>query len=99
MEINLNRGLPGMPMLPPQLGNLLLLLGGGSMFLGLVLGSAALIRPLTLPPSLVVQQVLPALAFSVLLIPLALTGQRVNRWEGALLLTGYIGFITWLLAG
>jgi cation:H+ antiporter len=73
---------------------------GSNVFnLGLVLGSAALIRPLALPPALVVQQVLPALAFSVLLIPLALTNQRVERWEGAVLLTAYIGFIVWLLTG
>ncbi|MDX1579186.1 MAG: sodium:calcium antiporter, partial [Gemmatimonadota bacterium] len=73
---------------------------GSNVFnLGLVLGTAALIRPLALSPTLVVQQVLPALAFSVLLIPLALTNQRVDRWEGALLLTGYIGFVTWLLTG
>jgi hypothetical protein len=34
MDINLNRG---MPQLPPQLPNLLLCLGGGAMFLGLML--------------------------------------------------------------
>ncbi|MCG8469314.1 MAG: calcium/sodium antiporter [Gemmatimonadetes bacterium] len=71
---------------------------GSNVFnLGLVLGTAALLRPLELPPSIVVQYVLPALAFSVLLIPLALTGQRVNRWEGGLLLALYIGFVSWLL--
>jgi len=73
---------------------------GSNVFnLGLVLGTASMIRPLQLPPSLVVQQVLPALAFSVLLIPLSLTNQRIDRWEGVLLLTLYAGFVTWLLAG
>ncbi|MBL8728654.1 MAG: hypothetical protein JNM25_09510 [Planctomycetes bacterium] len=37
MEINLNRGMPGMPPLPNQLPTLLLLLGGGAIFLGLLL--------------------------------------------------------------
>ncbi|HEX5053580.1 MAG TPA: hypothetical protein VFZ65_17510 [Planctomycetota bacterium] len=37
MEINLNRGMPGMPPLPTQLPNLLLLLGGGSICFGLLL--------------------------------------------------------------
>lgn len=38
MDIHLNRGLPGgMPMLPPQLPTLLLVLGGGALFLGLLL--------------------------------------------------------------
>lgn len=71
---------------------------GSNVFnLGLVLGTAALLAPLQMSPALVVKQVLPALAFSVLLIPLALTQERVDRWEAALLLTGYIGFIVWIL--
>ncbi len=37
MEINLNRGMPGMPQLPTQLPNLLLLLGGGAVLFGLLL--------------------------------------------------------------
>jgi cation:H+ antiporter len=69
---------------------------GSNVFnLGLVLGTAALLRPLELPPELVVRQVLPALAFSILLIPLALTRQRVTRLEGLLLLVGYLGFFIW----
>jgi cation:H+ antiporter len=71
---------------------------GSNVFnLGLVLGTAAVLKPLELPPELVVRQVLPALAFSVLLIPLALTRQRVGRWEGLLLLTGYAGFLVWTI--
>lgn len=71
---------------------------GSNVFnLGLVLGTAAVLKPLELPPQLVVRQVLPALAFSVLLIPLALTRQRVGRWEGMLLLAGYAAFIIWTL--
>ncbi len=71
---------------------------GSNVFnLGLVLGTAALLRPLELPPELVVRQVLPALAFCVLLIPLALTRQRVGRWEGLLLLAGYAGFLVWTI--
>ncbi len=71
---------------------------GSNVFnLGLVLGTAALLRPLDLPPSLVVSQVLPALIFSAMLIPLALSKERVGRFEGALLLTAYIGFIIWIL--
>ena len=67
---------------------------GSNVFnLGLVLGTAALLEPLQLAPFIVVQFVLPALAFSVLLIPLAITGGRVNRPEGALLLTLYILYV------
>lgn len=37
MEINLNRGMPGMPPLPTQLPTLLMILGGGAIFLGMLL--------------------------------------------------------------
>ncbi|MFW6193817.1 MAG: calcium/sodium antiporter [Gemmatimonadota bacterium] len=71
---------------------------GSNVFnLGLVLGAAALLRPLELAPMQVVQQVVPALVFCVGLIPLAYTGMRVDRWEGLLLLTAYGGFVWWVL--
>jgi len=73
------------------------IIGSNVFNLGLVLGSAALLRPLELPPALVVQYVLPALAFSVLLIPFALIGGRISRLEGGVLLSLYIGFVVWLL--
>lgn len=71
---------------------------GSNVFnLGLVLGTAALLSPLQLPPETVVRQVLPALVFCVLLIPLAFTRWHVDRWEGGLLLAMYGGFIYWML--
>lgn len=71
---------------------------GSNVFnLGLVLGTAALLNPLRLPPETVVRMVLPALIFCILLIPLAYTRWRVDRWEGVLLLVGYAGFIVWVL--
>lgn len=71
---------------------------GSNVFnLGLVLGTAALLNPLVLPPEAVVRQVLPALFFCILLIPLAYTRRHVDRWEGGLLLTGYAGFLVWVI--
>ena len=71
---------------------------GSNVFnLGLVLGSAALLSPLEMSPMQVVQQVVPALIFCIVLIPLAYTGMRVNRWEGLVLLVGYAGFIAYVL--
>jgi cation:H+ antiporter len=71
---------------------------GSNVFnLGLVLGAAALLRPLQMQPRQVVVQVIPALVFCIVLIPLAYTGMRVNRWEGLLLLSGYAGFVWWVL--
>ncbi|WP_428277362.1 calcium/sodium antiporter [Candidatus Palauibacter sp.] len=72
---------------------------GSNVFnLGLVLGTAALVRPLVLHPTIVVGYVLPALAFSVILIPLALHRGTVHRWEGGLLLLLYLAYIVlvWL---
>jgi Ca2+/Na+ antiporter len=45
----------------------------------------------------VVTQVVPALAFSLLLVPLAYTGRRVGRLEGGMLLAAYGGFLAWIL--
>jgi len=67
---------------------------GSNIFnLGLVLGTAALIGPLELTAATVATQVVPAMIFCLVLIPLAYTGERVNRWEGALLLIGYAAFL------
>ena len=72
---------------------------GSNVFnLGLVLGTSALLRPLVLDPSIVVGYVLPALAFSVILIPLALHRGTVQRWEGGVLLALYITYIATLFA-
>lgn len=72
---------------------------GSNVFnLGLVLGASALIRPLQMTPMQLISQVVPALIFCLALIPLAYTGMRVNRWEGLFLLTGYGGFVWWVLA-
>lgn len=67
---------------------------GSNIFnLGLVLGAAALIEPLVLAPATLVTQVVPAMVFCLALIPLAYTGEKVSRWEGALLLFGYAFFL------
>jgi cation:H+ antiporter len=69
------------------------IIGSNVFNLGLVLGTAAILNPLRLPPEVVVRQVVPALFFCALLIPLAYTGRRVNRAEGLLLLSLYGVFI------
>jgi cation:H+ antiporter len=69
------------------------IIGSNIFNLGLVLGTAALLSPLRLPPEVVVRQVVPALFFCVLLIPLAYTGRRVNRAEGFVLLSLYGVFV------
>ena len=70
---------------------------GSNVFnLALVLGAAALVRPIRVDAATIVTQVVPALAFSLLLVPLAYTGRRVNRVEGLILLAAYGGFLAWI---
>lgn len=69
------------------------IIGSNIFNLGLVLGTAALVSPLRLAPFTVVAEVIPALVFCLALVPLALSGARVSRWEGALLLAGYAAFL------
>lgn len=67
---------------------------GSNIFnLGLVLGTASMIQPLGLSRFAIQAEVLPALAFCLLLIPIAYTGARVSRAEGGLLLAGYAVFV------
>jgi cation:H+ antiporter len=71
---------------------------GSNIFnLGLVLGSAAIIHPLPLSPTTVGREVIPALIFSVGLLPLAYSGSRITRAEGMLLLVAYGAFVVWLI--
>jgi cation:H+ antiporter len=62
-----------------------------------VLGPAALVRPLAIDRSLLAFELPVMLGVSVLLLPLAWTRFRLERWEGALLLVGYATFIGVLL--
>jgi len=73
------------------------IIGSNIFNLGLVLGSAALVNPLQLAPFTVVAEVVPALVFCLALIPLAISGSKISRLEGALLLIAYGAFITIIL--
>ena len=75
------------------------IIGSNIFNLGLVLGTAALVSPLRLAPFTVVAEVVPALVFCLALVPLAMGGSRVSRWEASLLLVGYVAFIYLLLQG
>lgn len=67
--------------------------------LSLVAGVVALARPLVVDERAILEQV-PVLAlFVLLLLPVLANGLRVPRWEGALLLAAYAGFMAWQLAG
>lgn len=63
-----------------------------------ILGSAALVRPLPAAPELLTFQGPVMLGAAALLLPLAWTRFELQRWEGALLLVGYAGFLGALVA-
>ena len=56
-------------------------------------GTTALIAPSTVPIEIVTFDNLVMVAVSVLLVFFAATGLRIARWEGGVLLAGYLGYI------
>lgn len=61
----------------------------------LVGGLAALVQPLVVDDWVILNAIPLMAIFALLLLPTAFNGLRVPRWEGALLLVGYAGFVTW----
>ncbi|EKE44329.1 CaCA family Na+/Ca+ antiporter [Oceaniovalibus guishaninsula JLT2003] len=77
------------------LGNIL----GSNVFniLG-ILGATALIKPLEIPPQIALVDIWAMLAASVALLVMGLTGGRISRGEGGVLLACYAGYMGWLFA-
>ncbi len=59
-------------------------------------GTTALIAPSNVPKEMVVFDNLVMVAVSVLLVVFAATGLRITRWEGGVLLAGYLGYVALL---
>ncbi len=59
-------------------------------------GATALIAPTNVPAEIVTFDNLVMVAVSVLVIAFAWTGRRISRWEGGVLLAGYVGYV-WLI--
>lgn len=65
----------------------------------LILGATVVVQPMDVPATARTVK-LPAMAgFAVLLMLVVANGLRVHRWEGALLLAAYAGFIAWQVTG
>ncbi len=62
-----------------------------------ILGITALVTPIAVPPEIIAFDIWVMLGATVLLLAFAVTGWRVNRLEGALLLVGYGAYLTVLL--
>lgn len=61
-----------------------------------ILGLTGLIRPFS-TQGILVADMFTMLGFALILLPLAATGFIIKRWEGAVLLAGYCGFIAYRL--
>ncbi|MCG8512474.1 MAG: calcium/sodium antiporter [Rhodospirillales bacterium] len=61
----------------------------------LVFGLTATVAPIDLPERGIADLLVMA-AFSLSLLPLAITRRQIDRWEAGLLLLGYCGYIAWL---
>lgn len=64
-----------------------------------ILGISALVRPLPLPADGGWRDIFVMLGFSIVLLPMLISGLRLARFEGALLLLGYVGYTVWLFVG
>jgi cation:H+ antiporter len=61
-----------------------------------ILGVTALVQPIPVPPEIMAVDIWVMLAAAIVLVVFALSGLRINRWEGALLLAGYTAYIGYL---
>jgi len=61
-----------------------------------ILGITGLVHPIPLPPGSG-RDLLVMLGVAVLVLPLARSGLRLQRWEGAVLVSLYAGYIGWLM--
>ena len=78
------------------LGNLL----GSSIYnIGAVLGLTVLVASpgLPVPDDVLAADLVLLVAAAVAAVPVFLTGARISRLEGALLVATYVGYLTWLL--
>jgi cation:H+ antiporter len=72
---------------------------GSNLFnLLLILGATATIQPMAVPPSALTVELPVMTGFAVLMMLVVANGLRVRRWEGALLLAAYAGFVVWQIA-
>jgi len=62
-----------------------------------ILGTATVVEPIHVAPTVLVRELPAVLCLSVLVFPMLRTGWRIQRWEGALLLACYLGIGIWLL--
>jgi cation:H+ antiporter len=63
-----------------------------------VLGLTAMVRPIEIDSGAMIGDLGVMLAFTLILIPFAITGRRIARVEGLILVVAYCGYVTYLFA-
>ncbi len=61
----------------------------------LILGTTVTVQPIYLSDRVVMNEIPVMVMFSLLLLATLANGLTVHRWEGAILLAAYAGFVTW----
>ena len=64
----------------------------------LILGAAAMARPVSVARPLLTFEIPVMIGAALLVLPLIYTGRRVERWEGVLLVAGYVAFTAVLVS-
>ncbi|WP_116083983.1 calcium/sodium antiporter [Tropicimonas sp. IMCC34011] len=64
-----------------------------------ILGATALVKPIPVPAQIAQVDIWIMAGATLILVAVAVTGWRIRRWEGGLLLALYLGYVAWLAAG
>ncbi|MBP1909000.1 calcium/sodium antiporter [Methanolobus bombayensis] len=76
-----------------SIGNIL---GANTMDIALILGASSQIRPLTILPQSLEYDFPFMIALMIILIIFGITGKKLERWEGGLILGVYVGYVAGL---
>lgn len=77
-----------------SIGNIL---GSNLLNVLFVVGLVSMIRPLRVDAESLVIHFPVMLAFSLVLLPIAWTSYRISRFEGGMLITGFVGYLVYLI--
>ena len=73
------------------------IIGSNIFNLTAIFGTTAIVRPIMIPETVLSRELAGVVFMSLLLLPILRNGWQIKRWEGALLLTVYIGMGWWLI--
>jgi len=73
------------------------IIGSNIFNLTAIFGTTAIVRPIMIPETVLSRELAGVVLMSLLLLPILRNGWQIKRWDGALLLTAYIGMGWWLI--